>query len=169
VEPLIETAEQSWGWHDLTANEVKSFDPKLDVKGPVPIATVVSKDVADGKKARLIVWGDSDFAMNANFGNQGNGNLFRNTVKWLARDENFISIKTKSPADRPLSESSGRTVASCVPVFQHGPFSESCLGKRRNNAFQGNTCAFGLCRLAATFTAISGQGRSPEQEKKRDC
>jgi ABC-type uncharacterized transport system involved in gliding motility auxiliary subunit len=112
AQPLIETADQSWGWHDLTSNEVRSFDPKLDLKGPVPIATVVTKDVADGKKARMIVFGDSDFAKNANFSNQGNGNLFLNTVKWLARDENFISIKTKSPMDRPLTitESGGRTV-----------------------------------------------------------
>jgi ABC-type uncharacterized transport system involved in gliding motility auxiliary subunit len=114
VEPLIETADESWGWHDLAATEVEvgAFDPKVDIKGPVPIAAVVSKDIADGKTARLAVFGDSDFARNDVFAALGNGNLFVNTVKWLARDENFISIKTKSPADRPLtlSESAGRTV-----------------------------------------------------------
>jgi len=117
VEPLIETAERSWGESDLKSNEV-AFDEKVDVKGPVPIATVVTKDLEGGKKARMIVFGDSDFAINANFSNQGNGNLFLNTVKWLAGDESFISIKTKSPSDRPLSmtETSGRTVALLVVI-----------------------------------------------------
>jgi len=127
--PLIETAEQSWGESDLTSNKV-GFDAKVDLKGPVPIATLVTKaaageaapDAAAGKTARLIVYGDSDFAINANFSNQGNGNLFTNTVKWLARDENFIAIKTKSPMDRPLTltESGGRTVGILVVILFPG-------------------------------------------------
>ena len=132
AEPLLETDARSWGESDLKSDEV-GFDEKVDVKGPVPIATVVTKDVAEGtkpaeptkdaadaegkppegKKARLIVFGDSDFAINVNFSNQGNGNLFINTIKWLARDENLISIKAKDPTDRPLTltESGGRTIA----------------------------------------------------------
>jgi ABC-type uncharacterized transport system involved in gliding motility auxiliary subunit len=112
VEPLLETAGQSWAESDLKSNDVE-FNEKVDVKGPIPIATVVTKDAAEGKKARLIVFGDSDFAINVNFSNQGNGNLFINTIKWLARDENLISIKAKDPTDRPLTltESGGRTIA----------------------------------------------------------
>jgi ABC-type uncharacterized transport system involved in gliding motility auxiliary subunit len=115
VEPLIQTADRSWGESDLKSSEV-GFDEKVDLKGPVPIAEVVTKDLGNNKKARLIVYGDSDFAINANFSNQGNGNLFLNTVKWLAGDESFISIKTKSPADRPLTmtEAGGRTVGLLV-------------------------------------------------------
>lgn len=121
VEPLIETGENSWGESDLKSSEVR-FDDKVDLKGPVPVATVVSKDAEGGKKTRLIVFGDSDFAMNAYFGAQGNGNLFTNTVKWLARDENFVSIQTKSQTDRPLTmtESGGRTVSLLVMVLFPG-------------------------------------------------
>jgi len=121
VEPLIQSSEQSWAESDLTSNKV-GFDEKTDVQGPITIASVVTKDGPEGKKTRLIVFGDSDFAMNANFSNQGNGNLFVNTVKWLARDENFISIKTKSPSDRPLTmtESGGRTVAFVVMILFPG-------------------------------------------------
>ena len=120
-EPLIETASQSWGESDLKSNSV-GFDEKVDIKGPVPIATVVTKDASEGKKARMIVFGDSDFAINANFSNQGNGNLFINTVKWLARDENLISIKTKDPTDRPLTmtESGGRTVGILAVILFPG-------------------------------------------------
>ena len=121
VEPLIQSSENSWAESDLSSNKV-SFDEKTDIRGPVTIAAVVSKDAPEGKKTRLIVFGDSDFAMNANFGNQGNGNLFVNTVKWLARDENFIAIKTKSPSDRQLTltESSGRTIAFVVMILFPG-------------------------------------------------
>jgi ABC-type uncharacterized transport system involved in gliding motility auxiliary subunit len=118
AEPLIESAAESWGESDLKSNEV-GFDEKVDVKGPVPIATVATKDAADGKKARLLIFGDSDFAINANFSNQGNGNLFTNLVKWLARDENLISIKAKDPTDRPITmtESGGRTVGIVVVIL----------------------------------------------------
>jgi len=121
AEPLLETAGQSWGESDLKSEEV-SFDEKVDVKGPVPIATVVTKDAAEGMKARFIVFGDSDFAMNVNFSNQGNGNLLINTVKWLARDENLIAIKTKDPTDRPLNmtESGGRSIAIIVLILFPG-------------------------------------------------
>jgi gliding motility-associatede transport system auxiliary component len=121
VEPLLETNSQSWGESDLNSNEV-GFDEKVDVKGPVPIAAVVTKDAGEGKKARLIVFGDSDFAINANFSNAGNGNLFINIVKWLARDENLISIKTKDPTDRPITmtESGGRTVGFIAVILLPG-------------------------------------------------
>lgn len=121
VEPLIQSSANSWGESDLTSNKV-SFEEKTDVRGPITIAAVVTKDAPEGKKTRLIVFGDSDFAMNANFGNQGNGNLFANTVKWLARDENFISIKTKSPSDRGLTmtETGSRTVQFIVMLLFPG-------------------------------------------------
>jgi ABC-type uncharacterized transport system involved in gliding motility auxiliary subunit len=121
AEPLLQTAPQSWGESDLKSNSVQ-FDEKVDVKGPVSIATVVTKDASEGKKARFIVFGDSDFAMNENFSNQGNGNLFVNTVKWLARDENLISIKTKDPTDRPLTmtETGGRTTAIILLILFPG-------------------------------------------------
>jgi ABC-type uncharacterized transport system involved in gliding motility auxiliary subunit len=121
AEPLLETAAQSWGESDLKSDEV-GFDEKVDIKGPVPIATVVTKDAGEGKKTRLIVFGDSDFATNVNFSSQGNGNLFINTIKWLARDENLISIKAKDPTDRPLTltESGGRTIAIVLMVLFPG-------------------------------------------------
>jgi ABC-type uncharacterized transport system involved in gliding motility auxiliary subunit len=120
AETLIQSSPQSWGESDLTSNKVARDDK--DLQGPVPIAGVITKDAAGGKKTRLVVFGDSDFAMNANYGNQGNGNLFLNTVKWLAHDENFVSIKAKSPSDRSLTmtETSGRTVMILVVALFPG-------------------------------------------------
>src|SRR5207249_6868982 len=45
--------------------------------------------------ARLVVFGDSDFANNSLFPVQGNGNLFLNTVSWLAEEEDLIAIRPR--------------------------------------------------------------------------
>jgi ABC-type uncharacterized transport system involved in gliding motility auxiliary subunit len=118
VEELLATNERSWGETDMKSNPV-SFDEKKDLKGPVSLAVVATKDLGENKKARLAVFGDSDFASNATFGLQGNGNLFLNTVSWLAQDESFISIRPKNPEDRRLTmtEAQGRLVSFVVLLF----------------------------------------------------
>lgn len=54
------------------------------------------------KLTRLIVIGDSDFTSNLNFGNGGNGDLFLNSVNWLAEEEHLISIRPKPASFRRL-------------------------------------------------------------------
>ncbi len=49
--------------------------------------------------ARLVVYGDSDFASNARLSLLGNRDLFLNTVQWLVQDEQFI---TERPRDASL-------------------------------------------------------------------
>src|SRR5262249_55950364 len=99
-----------------------SFDEKTDLKGPVSLAVVATKDLGENKKARLVVYGDSDFASNQGFGLQGNGNLFLNTISWLAQDENFISIRAKNPEDRRLTmtEAQGTLVSYVMLLFLPG-------------------------------------------------
>jgi ABC-type uncharacterized transport system involved in gliding motility auxiliary subunit len=53
-------------------------------------------------KARLVVFGSSLFASNKFFKLQGNGELFMNTVSWLAEEENLIAIRPKSSRGQPL-------------------------------------------------------------------
>jgi ABC-type uncharacterized transport system involved in gliding motility auxiliary subunit len=117
AEQLLSSNERSWGETDMKSNQA-SFDEKTDLKGPVSLAVVATKDLSENKKARLVVYGDSDFASNSVFGLQGNGNLFLNTVSWLAQDESFISIRPKSPEDRRLTmtEAQGR-LASYVMLL----------------------------------------------------
>ena len=121
TEQLLTTNERSWGETNMKNPQV-SFDEKVDLKGPVSIAVVATKDAGDNKKSRLVVFGDSDFAVNGFFGAQRNGNLFTNTVTWLAQDENFISIKAKSPGDRPLTmtEAQGKLVSYVVLLLLPG-------------------------------------------------
>jgi ABC-type uncharacterized transport system involved in gliding motility auxiliary subunit len=118
VETLLSTNDRSWAETDMKSNQA-SFDEKTDIKGPVSIAVVATKDLGENKKARLVVYGDSDFASNQAYGLQGNGNLFLNTISWLAQDESFISIRPKNPEDRRLTmtEAQGRLVSFVVLLF----------------------------------------------------
>ncbi len=105
VEPLFKTNPNSWGETDIKSGEA-SFSEGTDIQGPLTLALVVSKEVkpasdnAPALKARMVIVGDSDFAVNAYFPSQGNGNLFLNMVSWLGEEEDLISIRPKAPQDR---------------------------------------------------------------------
>jgi ABC-type uncharacterized transport system involved in gliding motility auxiliary subunit len=118
VDQLLASNERSWGETDMKSTQA-GFDEKKDLKGPVSLAVVATKDLGENKKARMVVYGDSDFASNQAFGMQGNGNLFLNTISWLAQDESFISIRPKNPEDRRLTmtESDGRIVSYVTLLF----------------------------------------------------
>ena len=102
VSDLLTTGAQSWGESDMENTEA-SFDPESDLGGPVSVGLVVTRDLDADEKARLVVISDSDFATNAYFGLQGNGDLFLNAVGWLAEDEGFISVRPRAPTDRRLT------------------------------------------------------------------
>jgi len=107
VEPLFKTNPNSWGETDVKSGEA-TFDEKKDIKGPLTLAVAVTKEVKPASdkgpavKARMVVVGDSDFAVNSYFGAQGNGNLFLNMVSWLGSEEDLISIRPKAPEDRRI-------------------------------------------------------------------
>ena len=65
-----------------------------------------------------MVIGDSDFATNNYARIQRNGDLFMNTVNWLAQDEDLIAIRPKSPTDRRVTMSEGQqTMLFWLTVF----------------------------------------------------
>lgn len=110
---IVETSPQSWGESDikgLYATGKPGFDPKTDKQGPISIGAAVSAaapnapaaETPDAPKpeARMVVFGDSDFASNGALGIQGNRDLVLNTANWLAQQENLIAIRAKDPADR---------------------------------------------------------------------
>jgi ABC-type uncharacterized transport system involved in gliding motility auxiliary subunit len=112
VETLFKSNPNSWGETDFNTTSY-SFDQGKDLRGPLPIAVAATKEIQaatdqkPGSKARITVVGNSNFAIDAYFAMQGNGNLFLNMVSWLAQDEDLISIRPKQPTDRRimLSES----------------------------------------------------------------
>jgi ABC-type uncharacterized transport system involved in gliding motility auxiliary subunit len=106
---LILTVDQSWGETDMASvqNNSVTFDQGVDLVGPVPLAVV-----ADGTtdKARLVVFGDSDFATNAYYGFYGNSDMIINSIDWAAKEENLISLTPKTTVDRYLVQPQAYTM-----------------------------------------------------------
>lgn len=102
--PIIQTGPNSWAETDLEKGEA-GFDPKKDLRGPITIgATITAKEEEKtdkpgeekgGKPLRIVVFGDSDFPSNAYFSSSGNGDLFINSIHWLAQEKDLISIRPK--------------------------------------------------------------------------
>lgn len=125
---LASTGPESW--KETNPEELQSgavrFDKEVDVKEPVSLAAVITIDVGteaqaeqqasnaeqgepedvesppQPTQARVVVFGDSDFASNAYIGLSGNGDLFLNTVSWLAKEEDLVAIRARDPEMAPL-------------------------------------------------------------------
>jgi ABC-type uncharacterized transport system involved in gliding motility auxiliary subunit len=104
---LLKTSPRSFTKQKLE-HEV-SYDPKTDTLGPLSLGVAASRKVGE-KSARLVVIGDSDFASNQALDQVRNGDLFYNTINWLAQDESLISIRPKTTTNRRvnLSEAQAR-------------------------------------------------------------
>jgi ABC-type uncharacterized transport system involved in gliding motility auxiliary subunit len=98
---LIMTAnDQSWAETDLEtldAGGEVSYSADVDIIGPVSIAAV-SENTAT--RSRVAVFGDVNFAMNANFTFFGNGDLFIGAVDWVVGQEDLITLTPKTPIQR---------------------------------------------------------------------
>jgi ABC-type uncharacterized transport system involved in gliding motility auxiliary subunit len=100
IKEILKTSNNSWGEANYPG-EV-SFDEDKDLEGPVTIAVLVEKKTGD-KKTSLAIFGDSDFASNGYFQNEGNANIFLNTINYLAEEEDLISIRPKDFDDRRVT------------------------------------------------------------------
>ncbi len=72
-------------------------------------------------KARIVVFGSSQFASNRFFKIQGNSDLFMNTVSWLAEEEDLIAIRPKSEKAGPLVLTSRESTMIFVVVLMVVP------------------------------------------------
>jgi ABC-type uncharacterized transport system involved in gliding motility auxiliary subunit len=123
VTPVINSSANSFGETSIDRAE---RNDKADIPGPLTIMVAINKRpttqeeqdvvanlerreahenasplrIANGR-SRMVVIGDSDFATNSFFHILGNGNLFLNTVNYLAAQENLIGIE---PHTRELPE-----------------------------------------------------------------
>jgi hypothetical protein len=119
VTPLVETSPEGWGETNLKDLE-KSGRPKKDdddVKGPVTLAAAAEADeprqtVPDGgakggetpktggeapkKRARVVVFGDADWASNAGIANAANRLLLSSAVNWALERESLVAIPPKN-------------------------------------------------------------------------
>jgi len=112
---LMSTSRDSWAESNLTEQEVR-MDEGVDERGPVDLAAVSTKSVGPQqppaspdqekpptKEARIVLFGDSDFASNSFSRRRSNLDLFLNSVSWLAEDADLIAIRPKDPENRSVN------------------------------------------------------------------
>ena len=99
---LVLTSEQSWGETDfesISTGQNVTADEGVDIIGPVSLAVVAEDNTTN---ARLVVFGDADFASNGFYNVFGNGDLFINSLDWVAEQENIINLTPKNQTQRFL-------------------------------------------------------------------
>ncbi len=93
ITPLAMTSSSGWGEHE-TSTETFEYNEGKDLKGPVSIAVAIER--TQPSRTRLVVFGDSDFAANAQLGNVGNRDIALGAVYWLTEQERLIGIGPKT-------------------------------------------------------------------------
>jgi len=100
---LVKTQDdRAWGETDLE-NLSKSDAPAAgegDTTPPFFIGVAAENTTT---KARVVVFGDSDFASNTWADQGANSQLFANSLNWAAADENLLTLSTKPPTNRTLA------------------------------------------------------------------
>ncbi len=120
---LVKTSAGGWGETDLDhLDQPLKKDPQ-DIAGPVALGVALELNAppppsppADddmpaptpppapaGPKGRLVVYGDSDFATNAQLDQPGNATLIANTLNWMVQRESHLGIAPKEPEQVRLS------------------------------------------------------------------
>ena len=92
---LAKTSAGSWAETDLERLYGKSEAEfgEGDEQGPIPVAAAATGG-AEGN-AKVVAFGDAEFANNKYFHYMFNGDLFLNTIGWLAGQEELISIRPR--------------------------------------------------------------------------
>lgn len=110
--PLAFTTLESWA-QKVSDVEDFNYDVETDILGPFPTILAIEAiselgkfpiEKEDGSIAQtsIVVVGDTDFASNKYSGSAKNSDLFINSINWLAKDFELISIRPKTQAYREL-------------------------------------------------------------------
>lgn len=112
-------------WTEVDKDQLESgaaeYNEDREKRGPVPVmavTTVAIKGKEDERGAKVdlygkfVLVGDSDFANNTHINLAGNGDLFLNTINWLAEEANLIAVRAKRKNIKPvvLTVSQGRAI-----------------------------------------------------------
>ncbi|HQQ78451.1 MAG TPA: GldG family protein [Thermoanaerobaculia bacterium] len=101
--PLVETSPDGWGETDIRELQKTGRPAKdeKDVKGPVCLVAAAESapaaDKAESKKrARVVVFGDSDWVSNAGIANAANRLLLTSAANWALEREALVAIPPKN-------------------------------------------------------------------------
>ncbi len=122
--PLLITNRDTWGESNLEG-EAAEFNPNEDLQGPLNMAFALIRNDESSQnsdsnpnseannteenpsktaKSKLVIIGNGTFATNGWFEQQLNGDMFLNSVSWLAgEDDANISIRPKEPKNRRIN------------------------------------------------------------------
>ena len=110
--PLAYTTLESWSQITSDTEDIR-YDSSSDIMGPFPTILAVESiselgkapiEKEDGTLAQtsLVVIGDTDFASNKYAGSAMNSDLIINSINWLAKDYELITIRPKTQSFREL-------------------------------------------------------------------
>lgn len=110
--PLVYTDASSWLDKNFAADGEPVFDQETEQMEALVIGMLIIgvplNDLTGEELTRLVVIGDSDFASNEHFDDANNGDLFLNSVSWLAEETSLISIHRNVQPFRRLVVTSGQ-------------------------------------------------------------
>lgn len=101
--PLVLTIAQSWGETDFSAMQQQqslTYDEGKDILGPMTLAAAAENTTT---KSRVVVFGSSTFAEDDNFDFSGNGDMFVNSIDWLAEKESLIGLTENKATTRSFN------------------------------------------------------------------
>lgn len=106
LQPLVETSDNAWGETDLVTlvEQGQATQAEGDHPGPLVLAAVGENAATS---ARLVVFGDSDFATNYHFFSYGNGDMMVNGVDWAAGQESLINLTPRTTTQRVVIPPTG--------------------------------------------------------------
>jgi ABC-type uncharacterized transport system involved in gliding motility auxiliary subunit len=95
---LLTSSADSWLETKFDPSSDPVFNSGTDIKGPLILGMLVAASPSkntptQSKTTRMVIIGDSDFASNTNIMNANNGDLFLNSVAWLAEETPLVNIR----------------------------------------------------------------------------
>ncbi len=106
--PILESSPISWLETDPNATSPSANEQRgplslgMTIDALAPLGENPPTDAPQGKRTQMVILGDSDFASNRFFTSFSNGDLFLNSVNWLADDVDLISVRPKLTIPREL-------------------------------------------------------------------
>jgi ABC-type uncharacterized transport system involved in gliding motility auxiliary subunit len=114
LETIVASGPDAWAERDLDGwrETGRAVFDEADLAGPVPFAAAgrpaVEPAAAGAEPARLVVFGDSDFATNEFIEALRNRDLFLNSVNWLLGDVEQITIRPNVARNSNVSLTGGQ-------------------------------------------------------------
>ena len=111
---LINVDPAAWG--ETSATELTQSGPVLDAADVQPPLSVAVTAQNSTTHARMVVFGDSDFASNSVEAQGANANLLVNAIDWATADETLINVTPHTPTTLTLQVANSLTVNTIFVV-----------------------------------------------------